>query len=137
MKKIILILIFLFSTLFADITQYFPKLDGRVVDTANLLSSNTKEKLTKPLKFTLDYISEIRKKGWASENIFNCNDVTFAWNSNRSLIITIPDNGIITLPFNSKLEYLSCKKNGEVVFGLLFCGNSGYCGQQLFGVDTK
>ena len=50
MKKIILILIFLFSTLFADITQYFPKLDGRVVDTANLLSSNTKEKLTTILK---------------------------------------------------------------------------------------
>jgi uncharacterized protein len=50
MKKIILTLILLFSTLFADITQYFPKLDGRVVDTANLLSSSAKEKLTNILK---------------------------------------------------------------------------------------
>lgn len=50
MKRIILILILLFSTLFADITQYFPKLDGRVVDTANLLSSSAKEKLTNILK---------------------------------------------------------------------------------------
>jgi len=50
MKKIILILTLLLSTLFADITQYFPKLDGRVVDTANLLSSNTKEKITVTLK---------------------------------------------------------------------------------------
>jgi uncharacterized protein len=50
MKKIFLSLIFLLSTLFADINQYFPKLDGRVVDTANLLTQNTKEKLTTILK---------------------------------------------------------------------------------------
>lgn len=50
MKKIVLILTLLFSTLFANITQYFPKLDGRVVDTANLLSSNAKEKITATLK---------------------------------------------------------------------------------------
>ena len=50
MKRIILILILFFSTLFADITQYFPKLEGRVVDTANLLSSSSKEKLTNILK---------------------------------------------------------------------------------------
>ncbi|WP_368031435.1 YgcG family protein [Arcobacter sp. s6] len=50
MKKTILILTLLISTLFADITQYFPKLDGRVVDTANLLSSNAKEKITTTLK---------------------------------------------------------------------------------------
>jgi uncharacterized protein len=50
MKKIVLILTLLFSTLFANITQYFPKLDGRVVDSANLLSSNAKEKITATLK---------------------------------------------------------------------------------------
>ncbi|MDZ7818859.1 MAG: TPM domain-containing protein [Aliarcobacter sp.] len=50
MKRILLILILLFSTLFADITQYFPKLEGRVVDNANLLSSSAKEKLTNILK---------------------------------------------------------------------------------------
>lgn len=50
MKKTILILTLFISILFADITQYFPKLDGRVVDTANLLSSNAKEKITTTLK---------------------------------------------------------------------------------------
>lgn len=50
MKKIILILALLLSTLTADITQYFPKLDGRVVDTANILSTSSKEKLSAILK---------------------------------------------------------------------------------------
>lgn len=50
MKKILLILTLLLSILSADITQYFPKLDGRVVDTANLLSNSAKEKLTTILK---------------------------------------------------------------------------------------
>ena len=50
MKKILLTLLLLFSTLFSDITQYFPKLDGRVVDTANILNTSTKEKLTTLLK---------------------------------------------------------------------------------------
>lgn len=50
MKKIILILALLLSTLTANITQYFPKLDGRVVDTANILSTSAKEKLSAILK---------------------------------------------------------------------------------------
>jgi len=43
MKKILLILLFIFSFLNADITQYFPKLEGRVVDEANLLSPLVKK----------------------------------------------------------------------------------------------
>lgn len=43
MKKILLTLIFIFSFLNADITQYFPKLDGRVVDQVNLLSAPVKK----------------------------------------------------------------------------------------------
>jgi uncharacterized protein len=50
MKKILLTLLLLFLALFADITQYFPKLDGRVVDTANILSNSVKEQLTTILK---------------------------------------------------------------------------------------
>ena len=50
MKKILLILIFILSFLNADITQYFPKLDGRVVDNANILSSTTKDNLSDILK---------------------------------------------------------------------------------------
>ncbi len=43
MKKIIISLLFAFSLLNADITQYFPKLDGRVIDQANLLSPAVKK----------------------------------------------------------------------------------------------
>lgn len=50
MKKILFVLTLLISTLFADITEYFPKLEGRVVDTANLLSSSAKDKITTTLK---------------------------------------------------------------------------------------
>ncbi|MBP7769803.1 MAG: TPM domain-containing protein [Aliarcobacter sp.] len=50
MKKILLILIFVLSFLNADITQYFPKLDGRVVDNANILSSTTINNLSAILK---------------------------------------------------------------------------------------
>ena len=50
MKKILLILIFVLNFLNADITQYFPKLDGRVVDNANILSSTTKNNLSVILK---------------------------------------------------------------------------------------
>lgn len=47
MKRIILILIFIFSFLNADITQYFPKLDGRVIDQVNLLSIPVKKDINK------------------------------------------------------------------------------------------
>jgi uncharacterized protein len=50
MKKIILILLFIFNFLNADITQYFPKLDGRVIDEANLLSNPVKKDLNLILK---------------------------------------------------------------------------------------
>lgn len=50
MKKIILILLFIFSFLSADITQYFPKLDGRVIDQANLLSPAVKKDIDLILK---------------------------------------------------------------------------------------
>lgn len=50
MKKIILILLFIFSFLNADITQYFPKLDGRVIDQANLLSPAVKKDIDSILK---------------------------------------------------------------------------------------
>lgn len=43
MKKLLLILTFLFTFLNADITQYFPKLDGRVIDQVNLLSEPVKK----------------------------------------------------------------------------------------------
>lgn len=43
MKKIIIFLLFAFSLLNADIMQYFPKLDGRVIDQANLLSPAVKK----------------------------------------------------------------------------------------------
>ena len=50
MKKIILILLFIFSFLNADITQYFPKLEGRVVDETNLLSPLVKKDIDLILK---------------------------------------------------------------------------------------
>ena len=42
MKKILLTLFLLVSFLKADITEYFPKLDGRIVDQVNLISSPVK-----------------------------------------------------------------------------------------------
>lgn len=50
MKKSILIIILLLSTLFADIKEYFPNLEGRVIDQINLLSPKTKEELNSILK---------------------------------------------------------------------------------------
>ncbi len=50
MKKIIILLLFIFSFLNADITQYFPKLDGRVIDQANLLSPDVKKDIDGILK---------------------------------------------------------------------------------------
>ena len=43
MKKITFLLLFIFSFLNADISQYFPKLEGRVIDEANLLSPAEKK----------------------------------------------------------------------------------------------
>ena len=50
MKKIIILLLFIFSFLNADITQYFPKLEGRVIDQANLLSPDVKKDIDGILK---------------------------------------------------------------------------------------
>ena len=50
MKKIILTLIFIFSFLNADISQYFPKLEGRVIDQVNLLSAPVKKDINKILE---------------------------------------------------------------------------------------
>lgn len=50
MKKIIISLLFILSFLNADITQYFPKLDGRVIDQANLLSPDVKKDIDGILK---------------------------------------------------------------------------------------
>ncbi len=50
MKKILLILIFVFNFLNANIEQYFPKLEGRVIDEVNLLSPAVKADLNKLLK---------------------------------------------------------------------------------------
>lgn len=50
MKKIIISLLFIFSFLNADITQYFPKLDERVIDQANLLSPDVKKDIDGILK---------------------------------------------------------------------------------------
>ena len=50
MKKILLTLIFIFSFLNADITQYFPKLEGRVIDQVNLLSVPVKNDINKILE---------------------------------------------------------------------------------------
>ena len=50
MKKIIILLLFIFSFLNADITQYFPKLDGRIIDQANLLSPDVKKDIDGILK---------------------------------------------------------------------------------------
>ena len=50
MKKIILVLLFVFSFLNADITQYFPKLDGRIIDQVNLLSPAMKNDINSILK---------------------------------------------------------------------------------------
>ena len=50
MKKIILILFFIFSFLNAEITQYFPKLEGRIIDQVNLLSPAIKNDINSILK---------------------------------------------------------------------------------------
>lgn len=50
MKKIIIFLLFIFSFLNADISQYFPKLEGRVIDEANLLSPGVKKDINNILK---------------------------------------------------------------------------------------
>ncbi len=49
-KKILLTLLLIFSFSFADITDSFPQLSGRVVDTANLLTPSQKEGLIATLK---------------------------------------------------------------------------------------
>src|SRR6218665_2886439 len=50
MKKITFLLLFIFSFLNADISQYFPKLEGRVIDEANLLSPAVKKDIDAILK---------------------------------------------------------------------------------------
>lgn len=50
MRKILLALFFILNFLNADIKEVFPKLDGRVVDQVNLISSNVKDDLNKILK---------------------------------------------------------------------------------------
>lgn len=50
MKRILLSLFLFLSFLNADIKEFFPKLDARVVDTANVLSSSTKNNLEEILK---------------------------------------------------------------------------------------
>ena len=50
MKKIIIFLLFIFSFLNADISQYFPKLDSRVIDEAKILSPNVKKDIDLILK---------------------------------------------------------------------------------------
>lgn len=50
MKKIIIFLLFIFSFLNADISQYFPKLDSRVIDEAKILSPNVKKDIDSILK---------------------------------------------------------------------------------------
>ena len=50
MKKILLTLFLLVSFLKADITEYFPKLDGRIVDQVNLISSPVKNDINSILE---------------------------------------------------------------------------------------
>ena len=50
MKKLIILLLFIFSFLNADITEYFPKLEGRVIDQANMLSPDVKKDIDAILK---------------------------------------------------------------------------------------
>lgn len=50
MKKIILFLLLILNFLNADISQYFPKLEGRVIDEANLLSPEVKKDINNILK---------------------------------------------------------------------------------------
>ncbi|WP_323589461.1 TPM domain-containing protein [Aliarcobacter butzleri] len=50
MKKIIIFLLLILSFLNADISQYFPKLEGRVIDEANLLSPEVKKDINNILK---------------------------------------------------------------------------------------
>jgi len=50
MKKILILLLFIFSFLNADISQYFPKLEGRVVDQTNLLTPAVKKDIDAILK---------------------------------------------------------------------------------------
>ena len=50
MKKLFLILSIILNFLYADIKENFPKLEGRVIDQVNILSSNVKEDLNKILK---------------------------------------------------------------------------------------
>ncbi|MCG3693721.1 TPM domain-containing protein [Aliarcobacter butzleri] len=50
MKKIIIFLLLIFNFLNADISQYFPKLEGRVIDEANLLSPEVKKDINNILK---------------------------------------------------------------------------------------
>jgi uncharacterized protein len=50
MKKILLTLLLVFNFVLADITNSFPQLSGRIVDSANLLNTNQKESLSVVLK---------------------------------------------------------------------------------------
>ena len=50
MKKILLILLLIYSFTNANITDSFPKLSGQVVDTANILNSQEKDAITAILK---------------------------------------------------------------------------------------
>jgi hypothetical protein len=94
----------------------------------------TGNKLEKPLSFTLSYIYKVLDSNPEEIPIYNCKNITFEKTPYPEQQIKIPNFGIITLAFNSHLEYLNCNENGSVVFGTIFCGNSGYCGQQLFGI---
>ena len=50
MKKIIIFLLLILNFLNADISQYFPKLEGRVIDQVNLLSAPVKKDINKILE---------------------------------------------------------------------------------------
>ncbi|GGD46167.1 hypothetical protein GCM10012288_20550 [Malaciobacter pacificus] len=50
MKKLILLTLLFLNFLNANITQYFPPLEGRIIDQAHLLSNSSQTKLTEILK---------------------------------------------------------------------------------------
>ena len=56
MKKIIIFLLLILNFLNADISQYFPKLEGRVIDEANLLSPEVKKDINNILKNDINYL---------------------------------------------------------------------------------
>ncbi len=75
--------------------------------------------------FDIKDIRNTLEKRWKSNNIFECNDISFSTDLSKALTLSIPAVGAITLAKNHALEYIRCGSNGDVLLGTVYCQEKG------------